>query len=232
MEYLLIEGGQPLLGEVAVQGAKNSALPIMAATILGTEESTLLGMPDLQDIKVMLQVLEAIGVEGGRWGEVLKLAPRKHLQPQVPSQLMRKLRVSNLVMGPLLARCGYFRVPYPGGCAIGSRPVDLHLKGFAALGAEVKEEQGYIEARSSGLKGSVIYLDFPSVGATENLMMAAVLAEGVTLIHNAAREPEIVDLQDFLNKMGARIEGAGQDTIRIEGVKELKGGSTGSYRTA
>ncbi|CEP69509.1 UDP-N-acetylglucosamine 1-carboxyvinyltransferase [Moorella glycerini] len=222
MECLVINGGRRLEGSVAVNGAKNAALPIMAAMLLATGECTLRRVPRLQDVTVMAAVIRSLGLKIERSNTTLHVSPATVTLPEVPGELMRQLRASNLVMGPLLGRYHYFRVPYPGGCAIGSRPMDLHLKGFTAMGAEVTEKQGYIEARTTGLQGTTIYLDFPSVGATENLMMAAVLAGGVTILHNAAREPEIVDLQNFLNSLGARIQGAGQDTIRIEGVKELK----------
>jgi len=222
LEYLVINGGQRLEGTVAVNGAKNAALPIMAAMLLATGECTLERVPRLLDVTVMAAVIRSLGLKLERSNSTILASPAKVIEPEVPAALMRQLRASNLVMGPLLGRCHYFRVPYPGGCAIGSRPMDLHLKGFAAMGAEVNERQGYIEACTTGLQGTTIYLDFPSVGATENLMMAAVLAAGVTIIHNAAREPEIVDLQNFLNRLGARVQGAGQDTIRIEGVRELK----------
>ncbi|WP_338825310.1 UDP-N-acetylglucosamine 1-carboxyvinyltransferase 1 [Moorella humiferrea] len=222
-ECLIIEGGRRLEGAVTVKGAKNAALPIMAATLLASEDCTLNGVPNLQDVATMAAVLHSLGLKIERRADTLHLRPAEAIVPEVPAELMRQLRASNLVMGPLLGRYHFFRVPYPGGCAIGSRPMDLHLKGFRALGAEVTESQGYIEAKTSGLKGTAVYLDFPSVGATENLMMAAVLAEGVTILYNVAKEPEIVDLQNFLNSLGARIQGAGQDTIRIEGVERLKG---------
>ncbi|OIQ09750.1 UDP-N-acetylglucosamine 1-carboxyvinyltransferase 1 [Moorella thermoacetica] len=223
MEVLVINGGRRLEGEVVVQGAKNAALPIMAATLLATGECRLQRVPRLQDVSVMAAVIRSLGMKVEHRGEELLVAPESTVTPEVPAELMRQLRASNLVMGPLLGRWHYFRVPYPGGCAIGSRPMDLHIKGLMAMGAEVTEKLGYIEARTTGLRGTSFYLDFPSVGATENLMMAAALAEGVTTLYNAAREPEIVDLQNFLNAMGARIRGAGRDTIRIEGVRELKG---------
>ena len=223
MEVLVINGGRRLEGVVAIQGAKNAALPIMAAMLLATGEFRLQRVPRLQDVSVMAAVIRSLGVRVERNDQELVVTPDPLLTPEVPAELMRQLRASNLVMGPLLGRMGYFRVPYPGGCAIGSRPMDLHIKGLMAMGAEVTEKQGYIEGRTTGLQGTNIYLDFPSVGATENLMMAAALADGVTNLHNAAREPEIVDLQNFLNAMGARIHGAGRDTIRIEGVKELRG---------
>ncbi|WP_338827827.1 UDP-N-acetylglucosamine 1-carboxyvinyltransferase [Neomoorella thermoacetica] len=223
MEVLVINGGRRLEGEVVVQGAKNAALPIMAATLLATGECRLQRVPRLQDVSVMAAVIRSLGMKVEHRGEELLVASESTVTPEVPAELMRQLRASNLVMGPLLGRWHYFRVPYPGGCAIGSRPMDLHIKGLMAMGAEVTEKLGYIEARTTGLRGTSFYLDFPSVGATENLMMAAALAEGVTTLYNAAREPEIVDLQNFLNAMGARIRGAGRDTIRIEGVRELKG---------
>lgn len=226
MEFLIINGGHRLEGTVAVNGAKNAALPIIAATLLAKEECRLQRIPQLQDIIVMVKVIHSLGAKVENLeslNDSLSIIPAQVSALEVPAELMRQLRASNLVMGPLLGRYGYFRVPYPGGCAIGSRPMDLHFKGFIAMGAEVREKQGFIEAKANGLQGTTIYLDFPSVGATENLMMAAVLARGVTILHNVAREPEIVDLQNFLNKLGARIQGAGQDTIRIEGVSQLKG---------
>lgn len=210
-------------GEVTISGAKNAVLPIMAATLLTSSPCRLEGVPDLRDVSMMAEVIGSLGVKVKREEGCLWIEPAEALPQEIPSPLMRRLRASNLVMGPLLGRWRYFKVAYPGGCAIGSRPMDLHLKGFAAMGASISEKQGFIEARAARLTGADIHLDFPSVGATENLMMAAVLAEGVTLIRNAAREPEIVDLQNFLNKLGARVRGAGQDIIYIEGVRELRG---------
>ncbi|MDK2820682.1 MAG: UDP-N-acetylglucosamine 1-carboxyvinyltransferase [Clostridia bacterium] len=222
---IVATGGRSLEGSIEVHGAKNAALPIIAATILATGECHLEGVPLLQDVVTMSNVIRSIGLGVEANGRELVIVPTPTVNPEVPSELMRKLRASNLVMGPLLGRYHYFRVPYPGGCAIGSRPMNIHLKGLAAMGAEITEKQGFIEAKTKGLRGTDIYLDFPSVGATENLMMAAVLADGVTNLHNAAREPEIIDLQNFLNNIGACISGAGEGTIVIEGVKELDGTS-------
>lgn len=219
----MIVGGHRLEGEVKISGAKNAVLPIIAATLLTRSPCLLEGVPDLRDVALMVEVVSSLGAKVRKEGGSLLIDPSGATPQEIPPQLMQRLRASNLVMGPLLGRRRYFKVAYPGGCAIGSRPMDLHLKGFAAMGATIKEKQGFIEAKALKLQGADIHLDFPSVGATENLMMAAVLAEGVTLIRNAAREPEIVDLQNFLNKMGARICGAGQDIIRIEGVGELAG---------
>lgn len=223
LEILNIVGGYKLEGEVEVSGAKNAILPIMAATLLTRHPCYLEGVPDLIDVKVMGEVIKTLGAEVKKEGDSLYIDPSLAEEKEVQPELTRRLRASNLVMGPLLSRWHRFRVAYPGGCAIGARPLDLHLKGFAAMGATIRESQGFIEATAPRLHGADIHLDFPSVGATENLMMAAVLAEGVTVLRNVAREPEIVDLQNFLNKMGARIQGAGQDVIRIEGVSELRG---------
>lgn len=224
MEKFIIKNNGPLKGRVRINGAKNAVLPIMAATLLTNEICYLENVPDLRDVKVMKEVITHFG------GEFIDISKNeKSIQveeistSEAPYELVQKMRASFFVMGPLLAKTGVARVSLPGGCAIGARPVDLHLKGFAALGAEVHQGQGYIEAKAEKLVGTTIYLDFPSVGATENIMMAAVLAEGETIIENAAEEPEIIDLSNFLNKMGANVRGAGTDTIRIEGVKTLKG---------
>lgn len=218
-----IVGGFRLEGEVEVSAAKNSILPIMAASLLTGEPCCLQEVPRLADVVTMEEVLHFLGAKVSLTGRALWLDASGVVPQEVPPGLMRRLRASNLVMGAILGRFKEVRVAYPGGCAIGSRPMDLHLKGFMALGAEIKEDHGFIEARAKRLVGADIHLDFPSVGATENIMMAAVLAEGVTTIHNAAKEPEIVDLQNFLNRIGAQIKGAGSDVIRINGVKNLKG---------
>jgi UDP-N-acetylglucosamine 1-carboxyvinyltransferase len=224
LEKFIIKNNGPLLGRVKVNGAKNAVLPIMAATLLTNEICYLENVPDLRDVKVMKEVITHFG---GEFIDISKneksIRVRKISTSEAPYELVQKMRASFFVMGPLLAKTGVARVSLPGGCAIGARPVDLHLKGFAALGAEVSQGQGYIEAKADELIGSTIYLDFPSVGATENIMMAAVLAKGETVIENAAEEPEIIDLSNFLNKMGANVRGAGTDTIRIEGVESLKG---------
>jgi UDP-N-acetylglucosamine 1-carboxyvinyltransferase len=221
--YIITEG-TPLRGKVRVSGAKNSVLPIIAASLLTEGASIIDEVPDLNDVKIMCDLLRSLGagVEVGNYQ--LKVNPEKIVSTTAPYELVNKMRASFLVMGPLLARMGTARVSLPGGCAIGSRPVDLHLKGFASMGARIEQGHGYIEAKTNGrLKGSKIYLDFPSVGATENIIMAAVLADGQTIIENAATEPEIVDLATYLTAMGADVKGAGTDTIRITGVRELKG---------
>jgi UDP-N-acetylglucosamine 1-carboxyvinyltransferase len=226
----VISGGKALSGCVRISGAKNAILPILAATILTEGECVIHEVPNLSDVAVMTEILKLLGVsveviEEGETGLItIKVCARKLNTFEVRPQLTRAMRSSIFLMGPLLGRLGRVRVAYPGGCAIGPRPIDWHLSGLAAMGANIVERFGYIDAETKGLRGKEIYLDFPSVGATENLMMAAVLAKGVTIIRNAAREPEIVDLQNFLNKLGARIKGAGLDTIRIEGVSAL--GST------
>ncbi len=224
MEKFIIKNNGPLLGRVKVNGAKNAVLPIMAATLLTNEICYLENVPDLRDVKVMKEVITHFG---GEFIDISKneksIKIKKITTSEAPYELVQKMRASFFVMGPLLAKTGVARVSLPGGCAIGARPVDLHLKGFAALGAEINQGQGYIEAKADELIGATIYLDFPSVGATENIMMAAVLAKGETIIENAAEEPEIIDLSNFLNKMGANVRGAGTDTIRIEGVTTLKG---------
>ena len=228
MPKLIVSEGNPLKGVVRISSAKNSVLPIIAASILGDKESILEEIPYLTDVKVMADLLECFGVEVEFFDNESKLRIKCSdiTNTTAPYELVNKMRASILVMGPLLARTGVAKISLPGGCAIGTRPVDLHLKGFAAMGAEINQEHGFIEAKVNGkLRGSKIYLDFPSVGATENIMMAAVLAEGQTIIENAAIEPEIVDLATYLTSIGADIKGAGTDTIKINGVKSL-GGTT------
>jgi len=224
MDKIKIIGGNRLEGEVSVSGAKNASLPILAACLLTKGECILHGVPRLQDVEVMVEVLHSLGAQVKWEGSTLVISAHDLLAAEVPENLMRKMRASNLVMGALLGRCGHFKAFTPGGCAIGSRPMDIHLKGFIKLGAKIDQEYGYIMGESSRVKGSNIHLDFPSVGATENLMMAAALAEGVTFIRNAAKEPEIMDLQNFLCSLGARIQGAGTHEIRIEGVTYLGDG--------
>lgn len=224
METLLIRGGKPLTGSVKVSGAKNAVLPIMAASLLGSEyPSTIEDVPHLQDVRTMKAVLESLGVQCQLLNNQLQIDATEIHSVEAPNDLVVQMRASFLIMGPLLARMGRVRVSLPGGCAIGSRPIDQHLKGFEALGAEIHLEQGCVEARANRLIGTQIYLDIPSVGATENIMMAATLAHGETVIENAAEEPEIVDLANYLNAMGAKIRGAGTGTIRIEGVDQLRG---------
>lgn len=222
---IIVERSGPLQGTVCVNGAKNAVLPILAATLLSTEGSCILEeVPALIDVDVICEVLSSLGADVKR-PERDKIEVLAHCIDEVeaPYELVRKMRASFLVMGPLLARMGRARISMPGGCAIGIRPIDLHLKGFKALGAKIELGHGFVEASAEKLIGNNIYLDFPSVGATENIMMAAVLAEGQTFIENAAEEPEVTDLASFLNKMGADIRGAGTDTIKINGVKKLKG---------
>lgn len=223
-----MEKSPPLRGNVRISGAKNSALPILAASLLGTEDIILEDVPQLKDVEVMCEVLSSLGAKVEFLDKgVIKINSKNVNSYETPYELMSKMRASFLVMGPLLTRLGKTKTSLPGGCAIGTRPIDLHLKGFRALGAEIDVDHGYIGAYADKLVGDRIYLDFPSVGATENIMMAAVMAEGETIIDNAAMEPEIVDLANFLNKLGAQIKGVGTSTIRIKGVKEL-GGATHS----
>jgi len=226
LEKLIVKGGNRLVGAVKTSGAKNAVLPIIAASILGTTPSHLDEVPMLEDVHTISEVLKCLGlaVECSPEKNVLDIDSTEITSYEAPYELVRTMRASFLVMGPLLARIGKARISMPGGCAIGARPIDIHLKGFEALGVKIEQGHGYIEASApEGLKGTGIYFDFPSVGATENIMMAASLAEGTTILENAAEEPEIVDLANYLNKMGAKIRGAGTDTIRIEGVDKLHG---------
>lgn len=225
MDKIVIRGGRRLQGRVKVSGAKNAVLPIIAASILAAEgECVIKEAPPLDDVMTISQVLSALGAEVRYNEETIYIDAAQITNCEPPYDLVRKMRASFLVMGPLLARMGSARLALPGGCAIGTRPIDQHLKGFEAMGVEIGLGQGYIEARVNGrLQGAKIYLDVASVGATENIMMAATLAEGVTVIENAAKEPEIVDLANFLNAMGAKVRGAGTGMIRIEGVDRLQG---------
>lgn len=227
MEKLIINGGHRLQGRVKISGAKNAVLPIIAATLLGQEvPSRLEEVPSLEDVHTITEVLGKLGVQADFDADKNTLFVDSSViaSCEAPYDLVRKMRASFLIMGPLLARCGKAKISLPGGCAIGTRPIDLHLKGFEALGAKIGIGHGFIEATApEGLKGARIYLDFPSVGATENIIMAASMAEGQTIIENPAQEPEIVDLANYLNVMGARIRGAGTNVIKIEGVKKLTG---------
>ena len=224
MEEIIVRGGKQLNGTVHIEGAKNAVLPILAATLLAEEgTSTLSNVPILSDVFTMNQVIRYLNTDvvfNEDKKEITVYATRQ-LNVEAPYEYVSKMRASIVVMGPLLARNGHAKVAMPGGCAIGKRPIDLHLKGFQALGAKIIQKNGYIEAIADELVGDTIYLDFPSVGATQNIMMAAVKAKGTTVIENVAREPEIVDLANFLNKMGASIHGAGTETMRIEGVDHL-----------
>ncbi|RLE10873.1 UDP-N-acetylglucosamine 1-carboxyvinyltransferase [Candidatus Aerophobetes bacterium] len=222
MGKFIIEGGVPLKGKVRISGAKNSALPLMAACLLTEGRCQLKNVPQLVDIITMKKVLEGLGSVIERENEGLKIDCTSLSNYEAPYELVRMMRASILVLGPLLARLGRARVSLPGGCAIGRRPVDLHLKGLVQMGAKIEVREGYIEAYAKrGLKGDNIYLDLPSVGATENIMLAASVARGVTVIEGASRAPEIIELATFLRKMGAKIEGVGTDSIRVEGVREL-----------
>jgi UDP-N-acetylglucosamine 1-carboxyvinyltransferase len=225
MDKLLIAGGVPLRGEVRVSGAKNAALPLMCAALLAGEPLRLANVPRLQDVRTMMRLLERMGVAAARDGDCVELDAARLDKPLAPYELVKTMRASILVLGPLVARCGHARVSLPGGCAIGSRPVDQHVKGLEALGAEIRVEQGYIDARAGRLKGARLVMDLVTVTGTENLMMAACLADGTTVLENAAREPEVVDLATCLSAMGARIRGAGTDVITIEGVARLSGTS-------
>jgi UDP-N-acetylglucosamine 1-carboxyvinyltransferase len=223
-DKFLITGGKPLNGTVVIDGAKNSALSIMAACLLSSDVSILENVPRLKDVYSMIEVIKILGVKV-EWidNTTLSIDPDDFNNYEAPYELVKKMRASFLVMGPLLARLRRAKISLPGGCAIGARPVDFHLKGFRALGASITTEEGYIKAEANQLKGSDIYIDFPSLGATENIMMAASLAEGTTIIENAAKDPEVIELGNFLNKMGAQIEGLGNDIVTIYGVKKLKG---------
>ena len=223
MDKLLIEGGHRLQGEARMSGAKNAALPILCAALLAREALTLTNVPRLNDIGTMLRLLEQMGVVVQRDGDTVTLDASGLNNPVAPYEMVKTMRASILVLGPLLARFGEARVSLPGGCAIGARPVDQHIKGLQAMGADVKVEHGYVNARSPRLKGARIFTDMVTVTGTENLLMAACLADGETVIENAAREPEVVDLANCLVAMGARISGAGGDVIRIQGVPALHG---------
>lgn len=227
MEKLFIKGGNPLKGRVKISGAKNAVLPIIAATLLGQNTPSRLDeVPNLEDVRTISEVLSKLGVkvEFNAKENSLLVDSSVIASCEAPYDLVRKMRASFLIMGPLLARCGEARISLPGGCAIGTRPIDLHLKGFEALGAEINIGHGFIEAKApNGLKGARIYLDFPSVGATENILMAAAMAEGQTILENPAQEPEIIDLANYLNVMGAKVRGAGTNVIKIDGVKKLSG---------
>jgi len=225
MTKIIVRGGQRLSGTVRVSGAKNAVLPILAASLLATEgESVICDVPLLDDVMTIQEVLSSLGAQLTYNNETMTISAPIISSFEAPYELIRKMRASFLVMGPLLARIGRVRISLPGGCAIGTRPIDQHLKGFEAMGAEITLGQGYIEASvATKLQGAKIYLDVASVGATENIMMAAALAEGTTLIENAAKEPEIVDLANYINAMGGKVRGAGTGVIRIEGVRTLHG---------
>ncbi|MBP2644860.1 MAG: murA1 [Firmicutes bacterium] len=222
MEQFIVKGEVQLNGNVKINGAKNATLPLMAATLLSSGISVLHGVPNLRDIVMMQDIMTLLGAKISHEGnDTLVIDTTGVSKAEIPEHLMREMRASVFLMGPLLGRFRKVRLSYPGGCAIGPRPIDLHIKALERIGALVCDKFGYIQAEATELTGGEIYLDFPSVGATENAMMAAAVAEGVTIIRNAAREPEVLDLECFLNKMGAKILGAGSDTIRVTGVKRL-----------
>ncbi|NLM45898.1 MAG: UDP-N-acetylglucosamine 1-carboxyvinyltransferase, partial [Firmicutes bacterium] len=225
MDRYVIRGGRRLEGTVRVGGAKNAILPILAATVLNkTDEVIILtNVPHIRDVVKMVDILRSLGAEISWSGGNMIVSTRNLSGFAVSENLMREMRSTIFLMGALLGRCGQVCISHPGGCAIGQRPIELHLKGLRKLGAQVREQHGFIYASCSRLTGAEIHLDYPSVGATENIMMASVYARGVTVISNAAKEPEIVDLQNMLNKMGAKIRGAGTDQIRITGVTQLRG---------
>jgi len=221
MDRYVITGKQRLEGRIKTSGAKNASLPLMAAALLAEGRTVLTGIPRLTDIVNMARVLKSLGCKVQFNKNEMIIDTLALNGSTIDEELMRKMRASNLILGPMIAKNGRVRISRPGGCAIGTRPMDQHIKGLKELGVQIHEKHGYIEAVAERIRGQEIYLDVPSVGATENLMMAAVMAEGITVIHNAAREPEIVDLQNLLNKMGARVRGSGTHIIRIDGVKAL-----------
>lgn len=224
MEKLIIKGGTPLHGSARISSAKNAVLPIIVAALLPENPATITDVPELADVTTICSVLDSLGVKIERKGRDMVFDASDIRNTEASYELMSRMRASFLIMGPLLAKKGHAKIALPGGCMIGSRPIDLHLKAFEAMGAEIEICNGYVEARApKGLHGAEIYLDFPSVGATENVLMAAALTEGRTVIENAAEEPEIVDLVTFLSGMGANIKGAGTNVIRVEGVKKLTG---------
>jgi len=227
MDKFLIKGGRPIEGRVTISGAKNAALPAMAAALLTADRVVLRNVPRVRDIGTMRSLLDELGVDSSvtheENGNRVEIEARRLLNPMAPYELVKQMRASILVLGPLVARFGHARVSLPGGCAIGARPVNLHIRGLEKLGASIQIQHGYIEARADRLKGSIFTFDVVSVTGTENLMMAAALGDGETVLENAAREPEIINLAELLIKMGARIDGAGSDKIRIQGVSELHG---------
>lgn len=225
MAKYIVTSSAPLRGEVQISGAKNAVLPILAATVLAGEVCEINDVPDLRDVQVMCNILDSIGCKVTQEKEISRVTVDSSTisNSEVPYALAKLMRASFFITGALLAKTGKAKIAIPGGCAIGNRPVDLHIKGLRMLGAQIYEDNAGIDAHAERLIGNLVYLDFPSVGATENIMMAATLAEGTTTIENAAEEPEIVDLANFLNKMGAKIKGAGTDTIKIEGVEKLHG---------
>jgi UDP-N-acetylglucosamine 1-carboxyvinyltransferase len=222
MDAIEITGGKPLSGEVRVSGSKNATLPQIAAALLAPGQSTFRGVPDLADIRTLGRLLASMGARVERDGATLRVDASRIEKPEAPYELVKTMRASVLVLGPLVARCGRARVSMPGGCAIGARPIDQHLKGLHALGAKIELAHGYVEATATRLRGAAILFDLPTVTGTENLMMAGALAEGQTVLENCAREPEVIALAEALNAMGARIHGAGSSVVRIDGVSSLR----------
>ncbi len=224
MDRIIVKGGKPLQGKITVSGAKNAVLPIIVASLLAESNCRIQDVPHLADVDTICGVLGELGASVNMVdSNTLDINCRDINKCEAPYEYVRKMRASVLVMGPLLGRLGKAKISMPGGCAIGTRPIDLHLKGFEAMGVRISMEHGYIKAEAPKLTGARIYLDYPSVGATENIMMAAALAQGITVIENAAEEPEIVDLANFINAMGGKVKGAGTNVIKIEGVKSLGG---------
>jgi UDP-N-acetylglucosamine 1-carboxyvinyltransferase len=225
MDRIVVQGGARLSGEVEASGSKNACLALLAASILSDGPTVIGNVPNLRDVDAMLELLRALGLEAAREGDghVVRIEARRALQPEAPYDVVRKMRASFMVLGPLLARVGHARVSEPGGCAIGVRPVDQHLKGLSALGAKIGLEHGYVEAAATRLEGARFGFDVVTVNGTQNVMMAATLASGETVIENAAREPEVVELAEFLNRMGADVRGAGSDRIVVRGVTRLRG---------
>ncbi len=224
MSKLILQGGRRLSGEIFVQGAKNSALPLLAATILGDSVSEIHNCPDLSDVDASINILQYLGCGISRSNNTVVVDPRGMFRYDIPDNLMREMRSSIVFLGAIVAKTGRARISFPGGCELGPRPIDLHLSSLRQLGVIIEEDHGYLDCRCEGrLKGAHITLSFPSVGATENIMLAAATAEGTTIISNPAREPEISDLADYLNSCGARIHGAGESTMYIEGVEKLSG---------
>lgn len=223
MNSFVIKGGNKIEGEIEVQGAKNAVLPILAATVLNGGKNIIYNCPGLRDVEITIDVLKNLGCKIEKRGKTLFVDSENINGFTIPDNLMRQMRSSIIFLGAIIARCREAVVSMPGGCEIGNRPIDLHLKALRQLGVEITESHGYINCKADKLKGDNIHLDFPSVGATENIMLAACMAEGITTVTNAAREPEIVDLEAFLNRMGAKISGSGSNIIRIEGVKKLYG---------
>lgn len=221
MSKYIINGGNRLKGEVLIDGAKNAVLPILAATVIVDGSSIIYNTPNLRDVEIMEKILRSIGCKVERIDSITYVDPKSVNKIEIPDELVREMRSSIILMGAMLSRCGEVLISHPGGCEIGPRPIDMHLKALRELGVEIEESHGFLYCKANKLKGSEIQLDYPSVGATENIMLAAVKAEGITIIRNAAREPEVIDLQNYLNKAGANVSGAGTSIIRVEGVEKL-----------